>query len=315
MPVGPNLQLFRRFTFGRLAQFHVLDTRQFRSDQPCDDTLGPRCDAALDPAATMTSQEQENWLFRGLNRSRARWNILAQQTMFAQYNFGNSPLAPGDLFNPDQWDGYVAARQRLLEFLQARKPANPVVITGDIHSSWVHDLKADFDDPSSATLGTEFAGTSISSLFTGNEAQASAARRWRQEVTCRLPEGCDRGLVFSFGVNDTTLENGRTRINLTDSLQNTHGVLSAAQAIAPVLMVGPPPIADPDQNQRIEQLSQQLAGVCQQLGVPYLAVFALLKTSAVWLQEAAANDGAHPRAEGYTEMAQLTQQWSAWRAW
>jgi alkaline phosphatase D len=65
----------------------------------------------------------------------------------------------------DQWDGYVEARRRLLRFLMDEQPSNPVVITGDIHSSWVHDLKADFDDPGSATLGTELVGTSVTSTF------------------------------------------------------------------------------------------------------------------------------------------------------
>ena len=65
----------------------------------------------------------------------------------------------------DQWDGYVAARQRLTAFLQLRRPWNPIVLSGDIHSSWVHDVKTDYNVPSSATVGTEFVGPSISSGF------------------------------------------------------------------------------------------------------------------------------------------------------
>lgn len=80
--------------------------------------------------------------------------------MLAEYDFA---AGPGELYNLDQWD--VAARNRVLAFLDQRRPANPVVLTGDIHSSWVHDLKADFADPTSATIGTEFVGTSISSDF------------------------------------------------------------------------------------------------------------------------------------------------------
>lgn len=64
-----------------------------------------------------------------------------------------------------QWDGYVAARQRILSFLAERRPSNPVVITGDIHSSWLCDLKTDFADPASPTVGTECVGTSITSEF------------------------------------------------------------------------------------------------------------------------------------------------------
>ncbi|AUB40947.1 phoD, alkaline phosphatase D [Nostoc flagelliforme CCNUN1] len=163
LPNGPDMLLYRRFTFGNLAEFNVLDTRQYRTNQPCDDGLKPRCPEALDTNATMTGSEQEQWLRKGLDQSRSRWNVIAQQTMLAEYNFNSSPGA--GVFNVDQWDGYVAARNRLLSFLNQRQPSNPVVITGDIHSSWVHDLKLDFNNPNSPTVGTEFVGTSITSDF------------------------------------------------------------------------------------------------------------------------------------------------------
>ncbi|MBD2168220.1 alkaline phosphatase [Calothrix membranacea FACHB-236] len=163
LPTKSNMQLYRRFTYGDLAEFNVLDTRQYRTDQPCNDGLKPRCVQAFDANATMTGKEQEKWLFQGLDKSRSRWNVIAQQTMLAEYDFDPSPDI--GLFNVDQWDGYVAARNRLLNFLQQRQPSNPVVITGDIHSSWVHDLKTDFNNPASITVGTEFVGTSISSDF------------------------------------------------------------------------------------------------------------------------------------------------------
>jgi alkaline phosphatase D len=163
-PKGADLRLYQRFTFGDLAQFSVLDTRQYRTDQPCEDGLKPRCPAALDPAATMTGAEQEKWLFEGLGRSPACWNVLAQQTIFGQVDFDPRP-EPFSVFNVDQWDGYVVQRQRIIDFLQERKVSNPVIITGDIHSSWVHDIKANFDNPTSATVATEFVGTSIASDF------------------------------------------------------------------------------------------------------------------------------------------------------
>lgn len=167
LPLGPDLRLYRRLTFGDLLEFNVLDTRQYRTDQPCNDQLGPRCAGALDPSATLLGPQQEAWLNRNLATSAAKWNVLAQQVMMAQFDFFSDRIAgPGAQgYNPDQWDGYVAARNRLFEFLRQRRPSNPVVITGDIHSSWAHDLKANFDDPGSETLGTEFITTSISASF------------------------------------------------------------------------------------------------------------------------------------------------------
>jgi alkaline phosphatase D len=161
---GPRL--YRTIDWGDLAQFHVLDTRQYRTDQPCGDGL-KNCDGRFDPAATMTGAEQERWLFRSLSSSRARWNVLAQQTIFAEVDFNPVPgsIGPAGLFNVDQWDGYVAQRKRVSQFLADRKPSNPIVITGDIHSNWANDVKLDYDNPASATVASEFVGTSITSDF------------------------------------------------------------------------------------------------------------------------------------------------------
>ena len=160
IPKGSSMLLYRRLAFGNLAEFSVLDTRQYRDDQPCGDGNKPQCPEALLPNSTIMGAEQERWLFDGLRRSRARWNIIAQQVMMAKVD---RKAGPGELYAMDQWNGYEAARNRVLQFLNQQKPSNPVVITGDIHSNWVADLKLNFADTSSPTVGTEFVGTSITS--------------------------------------------------------------------------------------------------------------------------------------------------------
>ena len=161
-PMQADARFYRGLTVGDLVQFNALDTRQYRSDQPCGDALQFPCAGAFDPAQTMTGPEQEQWLLQRLSSSPARWNVIAQQVMFAQFDF---LAGPGQVFNMDQWDGYVAARQRITSFLQAARPSNPIVLTGDIHSSWVHNLKTDYADLTSEVVGTEFVGTSITSDF------------------------------------------------------------------------------------------------------------------------------------------------------
>ena len=86
---------------------------------------------------------------------------LAQQTIFAEVDFNPAAgsVGPAGLFNVDQWDGYVAQRRRISQFLADRRPANPIVVTGDIHSSWANDVKLDYDDPASPTVAAEFVGT------------------------------------------------------------------------------------------------------------------------------------------------------------
>ncbi|RCJ18734.1 alkaline phosphatase [Nostoc minutum NIES-26] len=159
-PVGPDMQLFRRLDFGKLATFHVLDTRQYRTDQPCGDGTKERCPENLDPQATITGKAQEDWLYKGLNSSQAKWNVLAQQVIVAQID---RTVGEGGTYSMDKWDGYVASRDRLMRFLEQRKPSNPVVLTGDVHSNWAMNLKADFNNPESTIVGSEFVCTSISS--------------------------------------------------------------------------------------------------------------------------------------------------------
>ena len=159
-PSGPHMKLYRKCRYGRLAQFHVLDTRQYRTDQPNGDHQKPMIGKVFDPQTTMLGTDQENWLTSGLARSQATWNILAQQVMMA-------PLNRGDLETPkysmDQWPGYEFSRRRLLRFLQERSIPNPVVLTGDIHVNWVNDLQVDFEDPSSSVVATELVGSSMTS--------------------------------------------------------------------------------------------------------------------------------------------------------
>ncbi|MGD9893422.1 MAG: alkaline phosphatase [Dehalococcoidia bacterium] len=166
MPVGPDMTLYRRLDFGDLARFNVLDTRQYRTDQPCGDGLRPRCIEAFDPTATLTGPAQERWLVDSLAASPARWNVIAQQVMMADVD---RRAGADETFFMDQWAAYPAARDRLLAFLEASQTSNPIVISGDIHSNWTADLTRDFRDPRAPVIATEFVGTSISSGGNGND--------------------------------------------------------------------------------------------------------------------------------------------------
>ncbi len=147
------------------------------------------------------------------------------------------------------------------------------------------------------------------------ETSADIRARWLDEVLRRLPKAEDGRVVFSFGTNDTTIENGKTRVDFADSLEHTHHILQSAKQLFPVMMVGPPPIADDEQNRQTARINEQFALVCKRLEVPYLDVFTLLQDSEVWRRETAVGDGAHPGAAGYAEFARLVQSWPPWLAW
>ncbi|GAA4103988.1 alkaline phosphatase D family protein [Actinomadura miaoliensis] len=158
---GPGrIRLTRRIQWGDLAVFHMLDTRQFRNGQPCDDGLRLNCDARLNEKRVLLGDGQLRWLDQGLRASRARWNVLAQQVFLAQRDHR---LGPGREMALDGWDGYAAERTRLMNALVSSGARNPVVLTGDVHVAHANDLLADFDDPDSAHVGVELVATSIAS--------------------------------------------------------------------------------------------------------------------------------------------------------
>ncbi len=166
LPHGPDMLLYRSLSFGRLANFHVLDTRQYRTPQPQGDGNKPPNPVLLDPKGTLMGDKQRDWLFSGLESSTATWNVLAQQIAVARLDTRPGPAIG---YSMDQWPGYEFERRRLLRHFVDRKIKNPVVITGDIHSNWANELIADFDELDSRTVATEFIGTSISTGGNGAE--------------------------------------------------------------------------------------------------------------------------------------------------
>jgi alkaline phosphatase D len=143
-PDADGPQVYRRLHWGRLAQLDVIDGRQFRSVPPCGWGEAQACPDAYDPSVTMLGQRQERWLDRGFAESRARWNILTNNVMVARPD----PDGPaGELLWHDASDGFPAARNRLTRAWVQHQVSNPVVVTGDWHSTFVNDIKRDFDDP------------------------------------------------------------------------------------------------------------------------------------------------------------------------
>ncbi|MCP2053951.1 UNVERIFIED_ORG: alkaline phosphatase D [Pseudomonas fluorescens] len=170
VPKGPDMRIYRRLDYGRLARFHVLDGRQYRSEQPCIQANGSHqghiaantCSDLRDLGRTMLGWQQEAWLDQGFAQSQAQWNVIAQDLLVA-------PLIQRDLTShkpghwTDGWDGYVANRSRMLASIERHNLSNPVFWGGDIHSFWTTDLHADANNPDSPVIATEFVGSSVTS--------------------------------------------------------------------------------------------------------------------------------------------------------
>jgi alkaline phosphatase D len=170
MPVRDGETLYRRLSFGRLAELSMLDLRTYRSKQDAN--------AVSDPARTITGTRQLEWLKDGLANSPAQWKLVGNPVMIAPVLFPPLPttvtrrvtdvtgLLPSDgaAYNVDQWDGYTDDRRELLGHLADHGIRDTVFLTGDIHSTWACDLPLDAGlYPASRSVATELVCTSVTS--------------------------------------------------------------------------------------------------------------------------------------------------------
>lgn len=146
-------RIYRAFEFGDLINLPMLDTRIEARDEQ-----GGAAETN-DPLRTLLGPTQFNWLKNNLSSSTKRWNIVGQQVMLSPIELFGTPL------NYDQWDGYNYERQQLLNFVVDSAINNFVVLTGDIHTSWVHDIPLSNYNGSNCTgsAGVEFVCTSVTS--------------------------------------------------------------------------------------------------------------------------------------------------------
>ena len=173
-PGGGGMRLYRSLAWGDLAEFQLLDDRQYRAPPACQPPelraqhrryLGraPDCAELFAAERSMLGGAQEQWLDARFADARARWNFVAQQTLMAPYPRLDEahPDAPPTLNSLDTWQGYPAARARLLRALRDHRVANPIVLGGDIHAFVASELP----DPDGAErpVAAEFVGGSITS--------------------------------------------------------------------------------------------------------------------------------------------------------
>jgi acyl-CoA thioesterase I len=144
------------------------------------------------------------------------------------------------------------------------------------------------------------------------ETSRDIAQRWLSECERRLPAATGNHVVFSFGANDTALENSAPRIPEAESLANLRAMLDTAKTRYRTLVIGPPANADAAHNARLACLSERMGEVAAQIGVPYLALFPLVVKDTQWMEEVCSNDGAHPRAHGYAQLANIIGASNAW---
>ncbi len=230
LPLGPHARIHTRLAWGSLASINLLDCRQYRTPQACprpgrggsNSVDAAACAELTAPGRSMLGETQSAWLRAGLQASRTRWNLIAQQTRMAQWD---TQAGTGRRVWTDGWDGYPAERRQLLEHLSASKTANPVFIAGDVHMFYVNDLRPDFDRPESAPVATEFIGTSISSQAGSQDA---VNRALPENPHVRFADSRYRGYTRF----DITPESMAVELRAMETVQNREAACSTLASFA-----------------------------------------------------------------------------------
>jgi alkaline phosphatase D len=238
-PAGADMRIVGRLDWGRLARIHLLDDRQHRDPQACarsgqggsNVVALAQCPELADPRRTLLGAEQEAWLADGWDLARP-WNLLAQQTLMARLSWLD-PAIGGGTYWTDGWDGYPAARKRLLSTVAAKKVPGVVVLGGDVHSNYVADLRPDYDDPSSPVVASEFCGTSITSLSFA-QARLDVAREFNPHL--HYGRADQRGYM-SFELDANELRAGVEVVDRPSDPQSA--VTTAARFVVDAALPGP----------------------------------------------------------------------------
>jgi alkaline phosphatase D len=194
LPFGAEMRLFTQRSFGPLLNLMMLDSRQYRTPLACTKP-GSRstglvdCSEVSHPQRTKLGLAQEGWFARELARSGAQWNLFAQGTLMAYANEGE---AGKDAFRSDTWNGYQAARERMMSAIAATRARNPVVLGGDIHAFVVSNLHRTAQDRQSPILASELVATSISAE---GSSQEGLDRMRRQNPNIVFANSAKRGYL------------------------------------------------------------------------------------------------------------------------
>jgi len=219
MPRFGEVAMHRSVRYGNLAEIDVLDTRQYRSDQPCGDGFTTACREVEAPDATVLGAEQEAWLTRNLQRNQARWNCLAQQIMMMSLDRRTGD-EPERILNMDSWASYEVPRSRLLARMRGLE--NVVVLTGDEHQNFA-GLLHDRDAP----VAVEFVSTSISSGGDGSDLRPGSDRILANNSQLKFIND-QRGYLTC----DVTPDEWRTNFMVVDKVSTPGGALSRRATLA-----------------------------------------------------------------------------------
>ena len=169
----PN-EIYGSMRLGGLAELFLTDQRQYRDQQPCNDVQLTACPDDLLPGRTYLGSRQKAWFKHAVPNSGAKWKLWGSETMVMALD----GTGIGVHANQDQWDGYSAEREEILDHFHDQDLENLVVLSGDIHTFIAGNLGTN-GQQSGDPIGVELVGGSATSLGLPEELNLPPAR-WRR---------------------------------------------------------------------------------------------------------------------------------------
>jgi alkaline phosphatase D len=152
-------RIYRRLSFGKTVDLIVMDQRQYRANQPCNDAVAPAC-ADWDQPRNFLGRPQMDWVKTQLRSSPAAWKVMANEVMMMPAKVLNDSF-----YSFDSWQGYPREREELLTFIESNAIKDVVFVTGDIHTFIAGDVRTQMGTGN--TVALEFVGGSITSQSLG----------------------------------------------------------------------------------------------------------------------------------------------------
>lgn len=171
--------IYREFNFGGMVNLIMLDTRRIGRDQQGEGNAPEGSDfftqtgTFAEPSRHILGAEQEQWFLDRLQNSSSQWRFIGNSVVFSQIKAVAGIEGPGDTSvyaNPDQWDGYKPARDRVFDHIEQHGIDNIIFCTGDVHASIAAEVSRDPNNTAvyqpgtgMGAVATEFVTPSISS--------------------------------------------------------------------------------------------------------------------------------------------------------
>lgn len=222
LPVGPSMQLYRQARYGDLLDLNLLDTRQYRSDQPCGDRWVDPCEEINARTAEMLGRQQDAWLEDKLRASTSRWQVLAQQVMMMDLD--RTP-GEGSNQNTDSWAGYRSPRERVLRHIKDARLRSAIILTGDEHQNYAGHVHLDGKRPEAEPVANEFVATSITSGGDGEDQRQQTIAIQQENPASLKWHNSQRGYVMC----DVNANTWLTEFKTIDRVTTREGVLGTRQ--------------------------------------------------------------------------------------